>query len=265
MRSSLLGGLLQALKHNLAHKSQRVRLFEVGRVFVRDASVADSAFSVAGIDQPLRLAALAYGPAEAVQWGATTRNVDFFDMKGDLQALLNRVQATFEPAGHGDCPEHTALHPGRSARIRVGNQVVGWIGELHPRCKQAYDLPQAPLLLELALDAVLHDTVAQYQQVLRQQPVWRDLALVVPENVNYQMLKDAISQSPCSFMRGTELFDVYKPKLGVASDLASGERSLAVRTEWLDPSAPLTDERVDEQIALLLQHLSQTLNIRLRG
>jgi len=265
MRSSLLGGLLQALKHNLAHKSQRVRLFEVGRVFLRDAGVTDSAFSVAGIAQPLRLAALAYGSAEALQWGATARGVDFFDMKGDLQALLNRVQATFEPAGHGDCPEHPALHPGRSARIRVGHQVVGWIGELHPRWKQAYDLPQAPLLLELELDAVLHDTVAQYQQVLRQQPIWRDLALVVPEHVNYQMLRDAISQSSCLFMRSTELFDVYKPKLGVASDLASGERSLAIRTEWLDSSVPLTDERVDEQIALLLQHLSQTLNIRLRS
>jgi phenylalanyl-tRNA synthetase beta chain len=83
--------------------------------------------------------------------------------------------------------------------------------------------------------------------------------------VNYQMLRDAISQSSCLFMRSTELFDVYKPKLGVASDLASGERSLAIRTEWLDSSVPLTDERVDEQIALLLQHLSQTLNIRLRS
>src|SRR5690606_9830231 len=93
MRTSLWGGLLETLCSNLNRKATRVRLFEAGRVFRADASVQSGPFTVAGVDQPMRLAALAYGPAREEQWGLASRPVDFFDLKGDLEALMGgRVQ-----------------------------------------------------------------------------------------------------------------------------------------------------------------------------
>ena len=127
MRSSLIGSLVAVLRFNLARKAARVRVFEVGRVFKRHAATPDGAFSVAGIDQPPRIGGLAYGSADEMQWGSKERPVDFFDVKGDIEALLAPRVARFVPA------EHPALHPGRSARVEVDGQAISFIGELHPR------------------------------------------------------------------------------------------------------------------------------------
>lgn len=148
MRSSMIGSLVGVLRHNLARKAPRVRVFEIGRVFLRDPAVVDSDTTVAGYAQPLRLAGLAWGPADTLQWAVNDRTVDFFDLKGDVEALLAPREARFVAA------EHPALHPGRSARIEVDGVAVGWVGELHPRWRQAYELPQAPVLFELDVDAL---------------------------------------------------------------------------------------------------------------
>src|SRR5690606_23349114 len=142
-RSSLMGSLLQVLRHNLDRKAERVRVFELGRVFLRDASVQTGAASVRGVRQPMRVAGLAYGEPDGLQWARKSPGADFFDVKGDVQALLSPQGAVFTAA------EHPALHPGRCARIAVGGQDVGVLGELHPRWRQAWDLPQAPVLFEI--------------------------------------------------------------------------------------------------------------------
>jgi phenylalanyl-tRNA synthetase beta chain len=130
MRSSLIGSLVQALRFNLARKAPRVRLFEAGRVFLRDNSVADSDTTVAGLHQPLRISGLAYGPSVELQWGRDDRPVDFFDVKGDVETLLAPLNPRFEPASH------PAMHPGRCARVLLDGQEIGHVGELHPRWRQ---------------------------------------------------------------------------------------------------------------------------------
>jgi phenylalanyl-tRNA synthetase beta chain len=134
MRSSLIGGLVGNLAGNLKHRQSRVRVFETGRCFLRD----DQGTPVAGFRQPWRIAALAYGTALPEQWGSKARNVDFFDLKGDLERLLVPLAASFEKASH------PALHPGRSARVLVAGQAIGFIGELHPQWQQKYELPLPP-------------------------------------------------------------------------------------------------------------------------
>ena len=143
MRSSLLGSLVGVLRFNLARKAARVRVFESGRVYMRAADAADGPLSVAGVLQPMRLAGLAYGSAEAMQWGVDERPVDFFDVKGDIEALLAPRVARFVLA------EHPAMHPGRCARVEVDGTPIGFVGELHPKWRQVYELPAAPLLFEL--------------------------------------------------------------------------------------------------------------------
>ena len=259
MRSSLIGSLVGALKYNLARKASRVRLFEVGRVFARDAKVPSSDSTVAGVAQPMRIAALAAGPIDSLQWGVKERAVDFFDIKGDVEALLGPARASFV------ADTHPAMHPGRCARIELDGQPIGFVGELHPRWRQAYELPSAPMLFELDLGAVQERALPQFVPISRLQPVWRDLALIAGENVTHDALLGAIRSVPNGgLVRSARLFDVYKPT-HASAEQASGERSLAVRIELLDDDANLTDERIDAVMRDLLATLTERLGVRLRG
>ncbi|OYU93104.1 MAG: phenylalanine--tRNA ligase subunit beta, partial [Burkholderiales bacterium PBB5] len=258
MRSSLIGSLVQVLRHNLSRKAGRVRVAELGRVAWRDASVTAGDTTVAGIQQPMRVAGLAYGPVDPTQWGAKERNVDFFDVKGDVQALLAPRTVVFERA------EHAALHPGRSARVVVDGQAIGFIGELHPRWRQSYELPLAPVLFELDLGAVLAQPVPAFQPIARHQAAQRDLALVVPETATHDALLAALRADPGALVQSATLFDVYRPA-AASADMAAGERSMAVRLELLDTDATLTEERIEAAVAAAVARAAAAVGARLRG
>ncbi len=258
MRTSLIGSLVNVLKYNLARKAPRVRVFEIGRVFLRDESIVESDTTVAGIRQPMRVAGLAYGPADQQQWSQRDRAVDFFDVKGDLEALFAPRSLSFVAA------EHPALHPGRSARVMLDGVAIGVIGELHPKWRQGYELPGAPIVFELALDAVLERTLPQGASVPRQQSVQRDIAVIVGEAVTHDTLMSTIADAHDGLIRSARLFDVFKPAQANA-DMKDGERSLAVRLELLDDEATLTDERIEQAVASVLQALDEKLGARLRG
>ncbi len=260
MRSSLMGSLVQMLRQNLARKVPRVRLFEIGRVYRKDPAAADGPLAVAGVEQPLRLAALAYGPAVPAQWGSAERGADFFDIKGELEALLAPVAPRFEAASH------PALHPGRCAAVWLGDRVVGHVGELHPRWRQAYELPLSPLLFELELDAVLAREVPVFAAISRQQPVSRDVALVVRDGVAHDALVAALRADPAGLIRNATLFDVWKPLRGaVASGLADDERSLAIRLELLDFDHTLTDDRIEASVQAAVSRATAAFGARLRA
>ncbi len=259
MRSTLIGSLVEILKTNLSRKAERVRLFEVGRVFKRDASVMDGALTVGGFDQPMRVSGLAYGAAEALQWGAVARNVDFFDVKGDVEALLAPRQTKFVAS------EHPAFHPGRCAQVLVDGQPAGFVGELHPKWRQAYDLPLAPVLFELDASVLNERTVPAFLSVPRMQSVYRDLALVVSDTVTHDAVIGAITQAATDgLVRGARLFDIYKPKTPVAG-MGAHERSLAVRVELRDDEQTLTDERIDAAMQSVLAAASSAVDARVRA
>ena len=259
MRSSLLGSLLQALKFNLDRKSPRVNVFELGRVFLRDANSRNTDTTVAGFNQPMRVAGLAYGPRAALQWSQTDKPVDFFDVKGDVQALLAPLQAVFVPAAH------PAMHPGRCASVSVAGRAIGFVGELHPQWRQSYDLVQVPLLFELELDAVLQRKVPVFKTVSKFQPVERDIAVIVPESVTHSALMAAIlSANTNGKLKDATLFDVYRPQHAHA-DMQMGEKSLAVRLVLSSDEATLADEAIDAVIQAVLASLQSQLQARLRA
>lgn len=258
MRTSLIGSLINTLRYNLTRRAPRVRLFEIGRVFLRDASVVESDASIAGIHQPMRVAGLAFGPAEQQQWSQRDRLVDFFDVKGDLEALFAPRQLRFVAA------EHPALHPGRSARIELDGQDIGVIGELHPKWRQGYELPTAPIVFELDLPAVLSRQLPAAQAIPRQQAVLRDLAVIVGEGVTHEALMQTIQSAHSGLIRSAKLFDVFKPTQA-SSDLKDGERSMAVRLELLDDEVTLTEERIEQTVAAVIEALGQRLGARLRA
>ena len=259
MRSSLLGNLLQVVKFNTDRKATRVRVFEVGRVFRKDASVRSSDETVEGFDQPMRVAGMAYGPAQPLQWGAKEQAVDFYDVKADVQALLAPAELSFEAA------DHPSMHPGRCACVRLGERIIGHVGELHPRWRQAWDLPQAPVMFELELDAVLQRTVPSFQNVSRFQAVERDIAVIVNESVTHAALMQAIHAAPTQgLLRDALLFDVYRPKQAAAG-LSEGEKSLAVRLTLNSDEATLTDAQIDEAMQAVLAQLARDVGARLRA
>ena len=260
MRSTLIGSLLQVVKFNADRKATRVRVFELGRVFLRDASVKGSDTTVEGFDQPMRVAGMAWGPQHPLGWHGKAQNVDFYDVKGDVEALLTPLKAEFLPV------EHSALHPGRSAKVVLDGQAIGHVGELHPRWRQAWDLPSAPVLFELDLEAVLTRAVPVAHGVARHQAVERDMALVVSESVTHAQLMHAIGAAPTQgLLQDAVLFDIYRPRPDALSGgVQKGEKSLAVRLTLGDPQGNLTDEQIEAVMKSLLTHLEHQLSARLR-
>jgi phenylalanyl-tRNA synthetase beta chain len=259
MRSSLLGNLLQVVKFNTDRKASRVRVFEVGRVFLKDTQVPASDTTVAGFHQPLRVAGMAYGPAQPAQWGVSERMVDFYDVKADVEALMAPAVLRYEPA------EHPALHPGRCARVCLGDEVVGFVGELHPRWRQAWDLPHAPVMFELEMSAVLQRAVPSFAGVARHQAVERDLALWVDEQVTHAALMQAIRTAPTQgLLRDALLFDVYRPT-AKAGEPPVREKSLAVRLTLNSDEATLTEAQIEAAVDAVVQQLQTSLQARLRG
>jgi len=258
MRSSLVGSLLGVLNYNLARRAGRVRVFEVGRVFKRDAAAGDGPVAVAGVAQPMRLGALAYGPADEAQWAQKERQVDFFDLKGDIETLLAPRRPRFV------ADTHPALHPGRCARVELDGQAIGHVGELHPQWRQAYELPLAPVLFELDLEAVLARPLPQAQPVPRQLSSWRDIALVVRDDVRHDRLVQALRDDPSGLVRSVLLFDVYRPS-HPGGGIGAGEHSMALRLELLDEQTSLTDERIDAAVAAAVQRAQQACGARLRA
>ncbi len=259
MRSSLLGSLLQVLKFNLDRKAGRVNVFEVGRVFLRDAGSENTDTSVAGFNQPMRVAGLAYGPRHTLQWGVSDKGGDFFDIKGDVQALLAPLQAVFTPA------QHPAMHPGRCASVALDGVEIGFIGELHPQWRQAYELAQAPLLFELALDALTERRVASFKPVSKLQPVERDIAVIVDEALTHAALMAAIHGADTrGLLKSATLFDIYRPQQANVA-LQLGEKSLAVRLVLGSDDATLTDGQIEAAIKAVLENLGTTVQARLRA
>lgn len=266
MRSSLLASLLQVLKFNLDRKTERVRVFELGRVFLRDPNVPHSDTTVEGFHQPMRVAGLAYGGALPLQWGASAQAVDFFDVKGDVQTLLAPLVPQFEGA------QHPAMHPGRCARVLVAGRVIGFVGELHPRWCQSWALPQTPVLFELELDAVLARPMPQCTSVSKHQAVERDLAVVVAESVTHAQLMQVIESAlPAQLLRGAVLFDVYRPKplrsgeTATAGSLATGEKSLAVRLTLGHEYTSLTETEIEPAMQAVIAALATQIGAKLRA
>jgi phenylalanyl-tRNA synthetase beta chain len=253
MRSSLAGSLVANVRYNLNRKQGRVRAFELGRVFRADDSVADGPLTVKGIAQPLKIAAIAYGPADAEQWGLAQRNVDFYDVKADIESLFASGATGFEHAAH------PALHPGRAAKVLRDGKAVGWLGELHPRWQQKYELPLAPILFELDLDALLVADIPVYREISKFPPVIRDLAVVVDDSVPARALEEAMQSDRPAVVQDLWLFDLYRGK-----GVETGKKSLAFRVVMQDTSKTLTDAEAEAAMAHLLQLLARCVGAKLR-
>jgi phenylalanyl-tRNA synthetase beta chain len=258
MRSSLIGSLVANVRYNLNRKAGRVRVFEIGAIFLRNPFALDGALSIAGFDQPKRLAAMAYGPAEGEQWGVASRPVDYFDVKADVEAMFAPLPLRFVKT------DHPALHPGRSASIELDGKPVGFIGELHPRWLQKYELAQAPVLFEVDVLALQQRPMPKYDEISKFPGATRDLALVVKQDVSAQDVMDAFvaqkhTNPAGNIVQAIVLFDEYRGK-GLEAD----EKSLAFRFSLQDTQTTLQDDVVDALMTAMAAAAGQKHNAIMR-
>ncbi|MFP5381063.1 MAG: phenylalanine--tRNA ligase subunit beta [Gammaproteobacteria bacterium] len=240
MRTTLWGGLIETLRHNLNRQQTRVRIFEAGRVY-------------AALDaQPMKLGGLAFGDALPEQWGAKARRVDFFDVKGDLERLFGRALDTRRGS-------HPALHPGQCAEVWLDGRAIGWLGALHPRLVQAFDLASAPLLFELDADAVARRTLPRHAGQSRFPQVRRDLAFVLDAQTPAGDLLAALRRVAPAQVREIEVFDDYRGK-----GLEQNQKSLAIRIVMQDTARTLTDRDVEEAVQALIDTAQQQCGASLR-
>jgi phenylalanyl-tRNA synthetase beta chain len=244
MRTTLAGGLIDVLRNNLARKHERIRVFETGRVYLR---------SERGYDQPQRLGGLAYGPVAPEQWGEKTRAVEFFDVKGDLEALVAPRSLTTERA------EHPMLHPGRSARVVVEGIEAGWLGELHPRIVKEFELPRAPIVFEVGLGALTSRDLPAGKLVSRLPVVRRDMAVVVNESIPAEAVLSALAEVKPAHVDSIRLFDVYR-----GPGILTGKKSLAILVLMQDTERTLTDVEIDATMASLLRVIADRFGGTLR-
>ena len=250
MRTTLIGGLVGVLIANRKRQTERVRVFEIGRVFSRDPAGQP----VTGFRQPQRVGGLWAGSALPEQWGAATRPVDYFDVKGDLEALLGvSPRLTFAKAAH------PALHPGRSAQVLLDGKAIGFVGELHPQWVQKYELGSAPVVFEAELDAWLAVGMPVYREVSRFPSVTRDLALVMSREQAVEPLLGALRARASAIVSDIRLFDLYQGK-----GLPEGQKSLAFRIVMQHTERTLEDAEVEAGVAELIEVARKQFGASLR-
>ncbi|MCE9633364.1 MAG: phenylalanine--tRNA ligase subunit beta, partial [Methylophilales bacterium] len=243
MRSSLMGGLLDALSYNLNRNHARVRLFEIGACFS----------NINGYTQRTKLAGLCYGSAAPEQWGEASRHVDFYDLKADVEKLVG-AGVRFATA------EHPALHPGQCASVWLGGKQIGILGTLHPRWQQHYDLPQSALLFELDVAALTTQLVPTFTEVPKFPAIRRDLAVVVDEVVSVQSMLDAMLKTANTVVSELALFDIYR-----GAGIGQGKKSLAFLVLMQDTQKTLTDQEADSAMQGLLKTLTEQFGATLRS
>lgn len=244
MRSSLWGGLLDTLTYNLNRKQDRACLFEIGATYSSVGSGYQEVFQVAG---------LAYGDVAPEQWAEEPRDMDFYDVKSVVDTLT-AGRAAYQVA------QHPALHPGQSAQVILDGTPIGWVGKLHPKWQQHYQLPRGVFLFELNAPAILPCKVPTYMEVPKFPPVRRDMAVVVDEHVPVQALVDSMQGAKISVISEIVLFDVY-----VGKGVPGNKKSLAFLVLMQDTQKTLTDTEADAAMAKLLEILRQKHGAQLRN
>ena len=243
MRSGLWGGLLDALVYNLNRQQTRARLFEIGAVYARTAQ---------GYQETTRISGLAYGEALPEQWAEAARSVDFYDVKANVDALTSG-RAQYVAA------QHPALHPGQSAEVMLDGKSIGFIGKLHPKWQQHYQLPQGVMLFELDLSPLQASCVARYQEVTKFPPIRRDMAVLVEDKVSVGELLAVMHQAKVPFVTEIALFDVYRGK-----GIPENQKSLAFMVMMQDNQKSLVDADADNVMASLLDLIQKSHGAALR-
>ncbi|MDO4776802.1 MAG: phenylalanine--tRNA ligase subunit beta [Cardiobacteriaceae bacterium] len=249
MRLGLIPGLVNTALYNRNRQQSELRLFEIGRVFLPDASG-----DIARARQPLRVAALMHGNAASEQWNHERRALDFYDIKGVLENLFDGQALQFSRSAQ------PWLHPGQSADVHLDGRNIGVVGAVHPAVAQALGFKGKTLwAFEVEADAFAHPATAQFRNIPKFPSVRRDLALVLDENLSAQEIIDAAKKVLGAWCRDIFCFDLF-----AGESLGTGKKSLAFGIILQNEEKTLQDEEVEGMISDLLTTLQSQFGAELR-
>lgn len=245
MRVSLWPGLIRALAHNQSRQHERVRLFEIGRIF---------SFREGKLRQVNRVAGIVAGTTLPAQWGVPARSADFFDVKADVEALLGAKWASCRVSR----AQHRSLHPGQSAII-TAHGVIGALGALHHDLIKDYDLKGPVYVFELDWDFLTRPNVPQYRPLSKFPSVRRDLSLSLARSITAEEVLDCVRKGAPAALRDLQLFDVYQ-----GEGIDSGKKSIALGLIFQESSSTLIDGDVEAMVADIVGRLASELGAALR-
>ena len=252
MRTNLWSGLLSTAAYNLNRQQSRIRIFEMGQCFV------PSEEGDLGLSQNMMLAGLICGSRAPVGWTSTKDKVDFYDIKGDLEAVFAQTGLAAEFSFTAD--EHPALHPGQAASICRNGQKIGWIGQLHPKIQKRLGISTEAYLFQVDFRKIEDVRIPSFQEVSKFPEVKRDLAFLVDTSVPAQHLVNSAREAAGKHLIDLKLFDVYQSK-----DVDSKGKSIALGLTFQDDSRTLTDEEINHAIDSVVSHLAEICGAELRA
>ena len=248
MRTSIWAGLINAALHNLNRQVDDVRLFELGMIFEQASDV---------LEQRHVLAGLAVGKVRREQWGEASRNIDFFDVKQELENLFDTLSV---PARRWSPGTDCALHPGQSAIVDIGGTVLGKVGVLHPELQRHFGLAHGAVLFEIELDKLPPGAAAIYAPISKFPSVRRDISVIVDRRFAATALLDAIRHAAGDQLRDLQLFDEYQ-----GQGIDAGKKSLTMGLIFQAHSSTLRDEEVEETMKRVLSQLHDDFGGTLRN
>ena len=248
MRASLWPGMVAAAAANNARQQDRVRLFEISKSFHG---------TLARHSEVVRIAGLVSGPVRPEQWASASENVDFFDIKADVEALL--ALAARDEKIQFKATEHPALQPGQAAQIVRGDDVVGVVGKLHPRLAKKYDMKRAVYLFELDAVKTLRSSAPSAHAISKFPAIRRDIAVIVDDAISAAQLVDAVAASSPELIQGVRIFDIYK-----GDSIEAGRKSVAIGLILQETSRTLTDDDADLAMAAAVKNLQEQFAAVLR-
>ncbi|EOD78691.1 Phenylalanyl-tRNA synthetase beta chain [Grimontia indica] len=251
MRLSLWTGLLNTVAYNQKRQQPRVRLFEAGLRFIPEQAAEN------GMRQEMMLAGVIAGPRSEEHWDIATNTVDFFDLKGDLEAILeltaNELSYSFKAA------KHPALHPGQSAAIEVDGKVVGYIGTVHPELERKFGLNGRTIVFEIEWSAINTRVIPEAVVISKFPANRRDIAVIVADDVESEAVVRACLETDNALITGSKLFDLYKGK-----GVEDGKKSLAIALSLQSTERTLEESDISEAVASVVASLGEKFGAHLR-
>lgn len=246
MRTNLWPGLIQTLLYNQNRQQNRVRIFETGLRFI-------------GEKQENVVSGLVSGSIYDLQWGHKEKSADFFDVKGDIEKILQlgKAHKTF----HFKNTMHPVLHPGQSAEIFCGDKSVGVFGAIHPEISRALDLPEHVFVFELLLNLFAKKSTLQHKEISKFPEIRRDIAIFVDQTVPSQSIQDTIYDVGGELLKDVQVFDIYQQNQGETIP----RKSIALALTLQHNSRTLVDEEVSEIVERIVLTLKQRFAAELRG
>lgn len=248
MRTTLLPGLLSTIDYNFKRQQKRIRIFESGSSFKG---------GLENLEQSAYLSGAICGESKQNQWGETARKVDFFDIKGDVEALLaiSGMQDQFSFVASSNA----ALHPGQGADIvNQAGDIIGYVGALHPALTQQLDLDVDIFVFELKIEALSLSLIPKFCEIPKFPSSKRDLALLIPKEISANQVISTIISSDNTILQSVHLFDIYTDDL-----MKAGERSMAFTLFFQNVTENLKDYEIDAIISKVLMDL-KLINATLR-